>query len=67
MEMLWWWEGEESYVGEQSKGDNVQDEEDEVGRPVQEAASEGKEEDQGEEYADGGDHLSVDETLLGPC
>ena len=54
-------------VGEKGKGNDVEDEEDEIGGPVQEAAGEWEEEDQGEENAECGNDLSVDKALLRPC
>ena len=54
-------------VSEKSKGDDVQNEQDEIGGPVEEGACEWEEEDQREEDADCGDDFSVDEALLGPC
>ena len=54
-------------VDEQTRGNHVKDEEDEIRRPMEEAGSKGEEEDQREENAQGGDDLSIDKPLFGPC
>jgi len=54
-------------VDEETKGNDVENEEDEVGGPMEEAGGKWEEEDEGEEDAEGRDNLSVDESLLGPC
>ena len=59
-------EGEDAYVGKKRKGDNVQDEENQIGGPVQEAAGKWKQEEERKEDAEGSDNLSVDEPLLIP-
>lgn len=59
--------GNDAYVSEKSKRDDVHDEEENIGGPVEEAAGEWEEEDQREENAECGDDLSVDEAFLIPC
>jgi hypothetical protein len=56
-----------AYIGEQCKSHDEENEEQEIGGIVQEGGGEGEEEEQAEEYAQCGDHLSVDETLLRPA
>lgn len=56
----------EAYVDEQSKRNNVQDEEDKIGGPVEEAGGEWEEEDEREENAQGSHDLRINESLLRP-
>lgn len=54
-------------VDEQTKGDEPGDGEDEVGRPVDEAAGKGEEPDDGEEDGQAGDDFGVDEAAECPA
>jgi len=54
-------------VDEESESGDVENKDDEVGGPVEEAGSEWEEEDQRKENADSCYDLCVDEALLRPC
>lgn len=54
-------------IGKETESDHEEGEQQEVHRPVDEATSEWEEEEEGEEDADGGDDLSVDEAFLELC
>jgi len=53
-------------INEQSKGNNPEDEEDQINRPVNESASEWEKPEESEEDGDGADYFGVDEAFLVP-
>lgn len=53
-------------VDDEAESDEPADGDDEVGRPVDEAAAEGEQPDDGQEDGDAGDHLGIDEAAQLP-